>query len=162
VETVDTNELLAEVVELLAPRFEQTGTSITVAHPLPVIRCDQVRLREVFNNLLTNAMRYNDHSHKVVEVGDVPAEEAGQKGLANPDDFNVFYVRDNGIGIDPKHHSNIFKLFKRLHGQEKYGGGTGAGLAIVKKMVEKHGGTLWVESARDEGATFYFSLSKNL
>ncbi|MDF7814927.1 ATP-binding protein [Hymenobacter sp. YC55] len=162
VEDVDMNELVAEVVELLAPRFEQTNTTVTVAHSLPVIRCDQVRMREVFNNLLTNAMRYNDHANKTVEVGVLPAEAAGQKGLANPDDFYVFYVRDNGIGIDPKHHSNIFKLFKRLHGQEKYGGGTGAGLAIVKKMVEKHGGTLWVESTKGEGATFYFSLSKHV
>ncbi|UOQ69664.1 sensor histidine kinase [Hymenobacter volaticus] len=162
VEVLDMNELLIEVVELLAPRFEQTGTTVTVSHPLPVIRGDKVRLREVFNNLLTNAMRYNDRPDKIVEVGVVPAEEAEQKGFANPDDFHVFYVRDNGIGIDPKHHSNIFKLFKRLHGQEKYGGGTGAGLAIVKKMVEKHGGTLWVESIKGEGATFYFSLSKNL
>lgn len=162
VDVIDMNELLIEVVDLLAPRFEQTNTTVNVAHPLPIIRGDQVRLREVFSNLLTNAMRYSDRPDKVVEVGAVSTEEAGQKEFVNLDDFHVFYVRDNGIGIDPKHHSSIFKLFKRLHAQDKYGGGTGAGLAIVKKMVEKHGGALWVESIKGEGATFYFSLSKHL
>ncbi|QNH60790.1 ATP-binding protein [Hymenobacter sediminicola] len=156
------NDLLAEVMDLLSPRLEQTGTSVTITGPLPVINCDPVRVGEIFNNLLTNAMRYNDKPTKLVEIGEAPATVAQQKGIANRDDFHVFYVRDNGIGIDPKHHENIFKIFKRLHSQEKYGGGTGAGLAIVKKMVEKHGGALWVDSQPGEGATFYFSLLKHL
>lgn len=162
VEEVDMNDLVAEVIDLLLPRFEQTHTTVRVVGPLPIVRGDQVRLGEVFNNLLTNAMRYNDNPAKKVEVGMLTAEQTEQQGVVNSTDFHVFYVRDNGIGIDSKHHANIFKLFKRLHGQDKYGGGTGAGLAIVKKMIEKHGGTLWVESTRGEGATFYFSLSKHL
>ena len=162
VEPVDMKELLAEVLDLLSPRLEQTGTTVTVAGTLPVVPGDRVRLREVFNNLLTNAMRYNDKSQKSVEIGAATDEVLSPKGFVNQDDFYVFYVRDNGIGIDPKHHESIFKIFKRLHSQEKYGGGTGAGLAIVKKMIEKHGGTLWVDSNRGEGATFYFSLSKHV
>ncbi|WP_022823703.1 ATP-binding protein [Hymenobacter norwichensis] len=162
VEPTDMNELLAEVLDLISPRLEQTGTTVTVATPLPTVLCDQVRMREVFNNLLTNAMRYNDRPAKDVEVGVVLENMMSPKGEVNSTDFHVFYVRDNGIGIDPKHHENIFKIFKRLHSQEKYGGGTGAGLAIVKKMVEKHGGALWVQSTLGAGATFYFSLSKHL
>ncbi|OUJ72333.1 ATP-binding protein [Hymenobacter crusticola] len=162
VEETDINELLTGVLELLAPRLEQTLTTVDIIRPLPTVRCDRVRMQEVFNNLLTNAMRYSNELEKQVVIGTISENEAEQKRLVNHDDFHVFYVRDNGIGIDPKHHESIFKLFKRLHGQDKYGGGTGAGLAIAKKMVEKHGGTLWVESALGQGATFYFSVSKHL
>jgi chemotaxis family two-component system sensor kinase Cph1 len=129
---------------------------------LPTVRCDTVRLREVFNNLFTNAMRYSNHPEKHIRVGVAPAGVRGPRGTGEPDDFHVFYVQDDGIGIDPRHHEAIFRIFKRLHAQEKYGGGTGAGLAIARKMVEKQGGELWVESVLGSGATFYFSLSKHL
>jgi len=158
----DLNQDLTEVLDLLHPRIEQSGTTVAVAAPLPVLRCDRVRIREVFSNLLTNAMRYNDQPAKHVAVGLAPPEVRGPRGTGDPTDFHVFYVRDNGIGIAPRHHENIFKLFKRLHAQEKYGGGTGAGLAIAKIMVEKHGGELWVDSERGQGATFYFSVLRNL
>ena len=162
VREADLNELLAEVTDLLGPRLEQTGTLLYVPTPLPTLRCDPVRLREVYNNLLTNAMRYNDKPEKYVEIGVAPAGVQSPKGNINSDDFSVLYVKDNGIGIDSRHHESIFRIFKRLHSQEKYGGGTGAGLAIVKKMVEKHGGELWVVSEPGQGATFYFSISKHL
>ena len=161
-DSADLNLTLAEVLDLLHPRIEQTRTTITVASPLPTVRCDQVRIGEVFNNLLTNAMRYNDHAEKQVVVGVAPPDVRGPRGTGDPADFQVLYMRDNGIGIHPRHHENIFKVFKRLHAQDKYGGGTGAGLAIAKVMVEKHGGELWVDSAPGKGATFYFSLSKHL
>ena len=162
VENTDMDDLVTDVLDLLAPRLEQTKTTVDVARPLPIIRCDRIRMQEVLNNLLTNAMRYSNNPEKYVAVGLASENKAELNRLVNPDDFYVFYVRDNGIGIDPKHHESIFKLFKRLHGQDKYGGGTGAGLAIAKKMVEKHGGNLWVESTPGEGATFYFSVSKHL
>jgi len=158
---VDLNELLAEVMDLLHPRLEQTHTTVEVDGPLPIIQADRVRLQEVFNNLLTNAIKYSDQAEKTVVVGQAPAGVVVPGG-ANSSAYHVFYVQDFGIGIDPKHHESIFKLFKRLHAQEKYGGGTGAGLAIAKKMVEKHGGRLWVESALGQGATFYFALPKEL
>jgi chemotaxis family two-component system sensor kinase Cph1 len=159
--TVDLNELLAEVLDLLQPRLEQTHTTVDIESPLPTIQADRVRLQEVFSNLLTNAIKYSDQPTKTVVVGQAPASVA-VPGATNPSDYHVFYVQDFGIGIDPRHHENIFKLFKRLHAQEKYGGGTGAGLAIAKKMLEKHGGRLWVDSELGHGATFYFALPKEL
>jgi len=69
-------------------------------------------------------------------------------------------VKDNGIGIPEKHFDSIFRIFKRLHGREKFGGGTGAGLTIVKKIIERHNGRIWVESTPGEGTAFYFTLAK--
>ena len=160
---VDPTAVLAAVAELLGPRFEQTHTTFTVAGPLPTVRADGVRLQEVFYNLISNGMKYNDQSAKTVAVGLVPpAAMADDVPSAASGRFHTFYVRDNGIGIDARHQTNIFKLFKRLHAQDKYGGGTGAGLAIAKKMVEKHGGSLWVESESGQGSTFYFTLPQSL
>ena len=160
---VDLNAVLAEVAELLQPRFEQTHTTLTVAGPLPTVRGDGVRLQEVFYNLISNGMKYNDQPAKTVAVGLAPPEASAGAARPTPaDGFHTFYVRDNGIGIDARHQTSIFKLFKRLHAQDKYGGGTGAGLAIAKKMVEKHGGSLWVESAPEQGSTFYFTFPKSL
>ncbi|MDB5267396.1 MAG: hypothetical protein JWP58_436 [Hymenobacter sp.] len=162
VDAVNLNDALADILDLLHPRLEETNTTVTVPSPLPTLRGNRTLMHEVFNNLLTNALRYNNHAKKHVTIGVAPAEIRGPKGTGNPTDFTVIYVQDNGIGIDPKHHENIFKIFKRLHAQDKYGGGTGAGLAIARKMVEKHGGELWVDSIIGKGATFYFSLSNNL
>jgi chemotaxis family two-component system sensor kinase Cph1 len=158
----DLNQVLAGVLDLLGPRLEQTDTTVAVPAPLPTLRCDPVRLSEVFNNLLTNALKYNNHAEKHVEIGVVPTDQLPYHRLVDTALFEVLYVKDNGIGIDLRHHESIFRIFKRLHSQEKYGGGTGAGLAIVKKMVEKHGGQLWVESEPGQGATFYFTIPKLL
>ena len=158
----DLNEALADVLDLLQPRLDQTKTTVAVAGRLPTMFCSPIRIREVFNNLLTNAMRYNERPEKQVTIGLAPAAARGPKGTGSPADFYVFAVQDNGIGIAPRYHDNIFDLFKRLHTSEKYDGGTGAGLAIARKMVEKHGGELWVDSEVGQGATFLFSLSKHL
>jgi chemotaxis family two-component system sensor kinase Cph1 len=155
------NQLVTEVRELLRPRLEQTNTTVEVRHPLPTIMVDPTRLREVFNNLISNALKYNDRDQKLVVIGEAPAGQMGPRGPINPADYYVFYVQDNGIGIDSRHHESIFRIFKRLHAQDKYGGGTGAGLAIARKMVEKHDGELWVESVVGQGTTFYFSLPKH-
>ncbi|RPD45809.1 GAF domain-containing protein [Hymenobacter sediminis] len=162
VERTDLNGVVAEVLELLQPRLEQLQTTVTIAEPLPVMRCDKVRVQEIISNLLTNAMRYHDAPEGQVTIGIAPAATRGPRGTGNPQDYFVLYMRDNGIGIDPRHHHTIFRIFKRLHAQDKYGGGTGAGLAIARKMVERHDGELWVESVPGHGSTFYFSLSKHL
>lgn len=109
---------------------------------------DAIRIGEVFQNLIQNAIKYNDKPEKLIELG------RDDNSGAHP----VFYVRDNGIGIQPHHQGSVFRIFKRLHEQNKYGGGTGAGLTIVKKIIERHGGRIWLESVPGEGTTFYFTL----
>lgn len=145
----DLNALVADVVETLTIRLTELGIDIRIPHPLPTIQCDATRIQEVFRNLITNAMKYNDKNEKWIEIG-----YEDRPSLQVP----VLYVRDNGIGIPQKHQEAIFKIFKRLHAREKFGGGTGAGLPIVKKIIERHLGRIWVESEPDTGTTFYFTL----
>lgn len=147
-EEVDLNEVLAEALEMIHARREETGGTIRIPQSLPTIRCDRVRIREVLMNLLNNGLKYNNKAERWVEVG-------YQQLATGP---LTFYVRDNGIGIKTRYHEQIFQMFKRLHSREEYGGGTGAGLTIAKKIVERHGGKIWVESVFGEGTTFYFTL----
>ena len=90
----------------------------------------------------------------------IPKKEASL-GPSLKEGSRVFYIKDNGIGIRDKHLDRIFTIFKRLHGRDKYGGGTGAGLTIVRKIIEQYGGNIWVESQIGKGTTFYFTLSEN-
>jgi light-regulated signal transduction histidine kinase (bacteriophytochrome) len=144
----DLNELVRSALESLQITLREERVDVRVPRPLPAVTCDRVRVAEVFHNLIANAVKYNDKPQKWVEVG-------VREAAAGPP---VLYVRDNGIGIPPKHHQAVFRIFKRLHGRDKYGGGTGAGLTIVKKIVERHGGRIWVESTPGEGTTFFFTL----
>jgi two-component system, chemotaxis family, sensor kinase Cph1 len=180
----DLNELVKNVIEVLSISQKATQVDIRIPRPLPEILCDRVQVSEVFSNLISNAIKYNDKPHQWVEIGFLDSEEWRTQGseeglevtetenennsehsssqfpIANPQSPNpiVFYVRDNGIGIQKKHMDAIFRIFKRLHPQNRYGGGTGAGLTIAKKIVERHGGKIWVESTYREGSTFYFTL----
>ncbi|MDH6097583.1 ATP-binding protein [Anabaenopsis sp. FSS-46] len=144
----DLNDLVNGSLELLRPRIEDMKVDIQISRPLPTVYCDRVRVGELFNNLITNAIKYNDKANKWISIGYI--EEAPSP--------TIFYVRDNGIGIREKHFESIFRIFKRLHAPSKYGGGTGAGLTIAKKIVERHGGRIWVDSTYGEGSTFYFTL----
>ena len=121
---------------------------------LPRVRADRVQVGEILNNLIANAIKYNDKAEKWVEIGCNASPD--KDGVTQP----VFYIRDNGIGIAAQHHEAIFRIFRRLHGREEYGGGTGAGLTIVRKIVERHGGRIWLVSQPGAGATFYFTLGK--
>ncbi|MDF5710979.1 MAG: ATP-binding protein [Nostoc sp. S4] len=145
----DINSLVERNLDLLSARIEEMGVEIRIPRPLPTVYCDRVQVGEVFNNLIANAIKYNDKPQKWIEIGYIEP--------ASPIPV-TFYVRDNGIGIREKHFEAIFRIFKRLHGPNKYGGGTGAGLTITKKIVERHGGKIWVESTYGEGSTFYFTL----
>jgi len=152
----DLNIVLEEALESLQVRIEQSGAQVRVPHSLPTVDCDPVATGEVFTNLISNALKYNNKAAKWVEVGWLPAPEPAEDNKTAP---AVLYVRDNGIGIEERHYENVFRIFKRLHARDQYGGGTGAGLTIVKKMVERQGGRIWLESVPGTGATFFFTLS---
>jgi light-regulated signal transduction histidine kinase (bacteriophytochrome) len=155
------------VVETLKVTVEERRVNLSIPRPLPTIRCDRARIGEVFRNLITNGIKYNRSPEPLVEVGYFSAAEWAARrtdpGDAGEFDVeggvqNIFYVRDNGIGIRKKHHESVFRIFKRLHGRNKFEGGTGAGLTIVKKIVSRHGGRIWIDSEYRKGSTFYFTL----
>jgi chemotaxis family two-component system sensor kinase Cph1 len=158
-QAVDLNQTVAQALEMVGFRTDQ-GSSIHVPRPLPRASCNESQGRQIFVNLLSNAFKYSDKQLKRIEIGYIdPAETHPRPGC--PQDAasdTIFYVADNGVGIHAKHFEQVFKLFKRLHGQSDYGGGAGAGLAIVGKLVGQHGGKVWVDSLPGEGATFYFTL----
>jgi light-regulated signal transduction histidine kinase (bacteriophytochrome) len=115
--------------------------------PLPAVHADETQLGQLFQNLVGNAIKYRGSDLPHVHVS---ATRNGKTGW-------TFAVADNGIGIDPQYFERIFGVFQRLHGREKYSG-TGIGLAICKKIVERHGGTISVESQPGRGSTFRFTL----
>jgi len=147
---VSVRTIVEKVIPELEGRLEEKGIRLHVAAHLPVIQCDGERLCQVFENLLVNAVKYmGKEKDAEIEIG---YEDVGES--------HQFFVRDNGIGIDPQHHQKIFERYQRLAetGEE----GTGLGLAIVERIVTSHGGRVWVESARGRGAIFYFTVPKEL
>lgn len=155
---IDLNEVLQNSLLFLRNRISEANAEIILPRPLPKVFADENRIGEVFSNLISNAIKYNDQPQKRVEIGYAENETRDVAGA--PKIERVFYVRDNGIGIDARFHSDIFRIFKRLHGRKEYSGGVGAGLTIVKRILERHGGRIWVESAPREGTTFYFTLGE--
>ena len=116
-------------------------------HTLPAAEADVNTIRQVWINLIGNAIKYSGKiEHPVIEIG----------SYTNQNKI-VYFVRDNGAGFDEKYKNKLFKVFQRLHSNEQFEG-TGIGLAIIEKIVSKHGGNVWAEGAKDEGACFYFSL----
>jgi len=146
-ESVDCNALLETVLGWLAPAIEASGANVRVGE-LPVILADKTQLGQVFLNLLSNAVKFvAPGTSPHIAVGAVQAGAAWR-----------FEVTDNGIGIDPEYRKRIFGIFKRLHGREEYPG-TGIGLSLVKKIVERHGGTVGVADAPLGGSLFWFTLA---
>lgn len=163
-EAADLNTVVSDAIEMTGALRSNNGSdspcSIHIPRPLPVVQCDPVRVCEIYSNLLVNAMKYKRQAVALIELGYIGADEAAErpnapKSTAGQD---ILYVRDQGIGIDPRHHEQVFRLFKRMHGRDDYGGGVGAGLTIVEKLVQRHGGGVWVHSELGAGTTFYFTL----
>jgi light-regulated signal transduction histidine kinase (bacteriophytochrome) len=146
---VNLNEAVSDALEMLVRRVETSGMTLEIPRPLPTVRGDPERIGELFSNLISNAIKYNDKEKPKISI---------TYDEATPEDPIVIHVRDNGIGIAPEHRNLIFQIFKRLHGRDQYGGGIGAGLTIVRKIIERHGGTIWVDSETGIGTTFSFTL----
>jgi light-regulated signal transduction histidine kinase (bacteriophytochrome) len=143
----DCNEILDKVLGSLHAAIQSQQAEVT-AGPLPVVAGDATQLGQVFQNLLSNALKFHDHRPLKIQIA----------AKATPLEW-VFSVTDNGIGIDEKYYERIFIIFQRLHTIEEYGG-TGIGLAICKKIVERHEGRIWVESRVGEGSTFFFTIRR--
>jgi chemotaxis family two-component system sensor kinase Cph1 len=150
-EDADLDDVVREALEMISSRMTSPGVEVVIPRRLPVVRCDCIRVREVFMNLLSNALKYNDQDVKVIEIGYLsPAESSSEQ--------TIFFVKDNGIGIAAKHFDQVFQMFRRLHGRAEFGGGSGAGLTIVQRVVERHHGRIWIESTLGVGSTFFFTL----
>lgn len=145
-EEVSMDALVKEAIELTEGRLQERGVQLHVEPGLLIVYGDRKRLVEVLQNLIDNAAKYMGEQL-------LPTIKIGQTGVE--DGKPVFYVRDNGIGIAPEYHEQIFGLFNKLDPAME---GTGVGLALVKRIVEFHGGKIWVESEAGNGATFYFTL----
>jgi PAS domain S-box-containing protein len=145
--STDLNPLVKDVLESLQPIIQEKNADICCAG-LPNLTIDAGQIQSLFQNLIVNAVRYNESPKPVIEIG-----------CRELDDVYHFFVKDNGIGISPKYYQRIFMVFQRLHTDREYPG-TGLGLALCKKIVERHGGTIWVESQPKGGSTFYFTLPK--
>ncbi len=146
-EVVDLDRVLDGVLDNMKLRIQEVGGTVT-RDPLPTVEGHRDQLAMVFQNLIANALKFRGEEPPRVEISS--REE---------DDDWVVEVRDNGIGIDPEYFDRVFVIFQRLHTREEYGG-TGIGLSLCKKVVERHGGRMWIESEGTSGSTFFFTLPK--
>jgi light-regulated signal transduction histidine kinase (bacteriophytochrome) len=142
---IDCNIIFRQTRDNLAKAIEDSG-AIIFQDPLPTLEGDEVQLIQLFQNLVANAIKFRGAEPPQIQVS---AKQNGPEW--------VFAVKDNGIGIAPEHQERIFSIFQRLHQRSEYPG-TGIGLAICKKIVERHGGRIWVESQAGNGSTFYFTI----
>lgn len=157
---VDLGKVMKGVLDIIKIS-QPVPVDFRVPRSLPTVQCDRIQVTELFANLISNAVKYNNQEQQWVEIGYILPEEINQP---LPESLNrsqtVFFIKDNGIGIRTKHLETIFKIFKRLHSASQYSGGTGVGLTIARKTIERHGGSIAVESTFGEGSTFYFTLGQ--
>ena len=142
------NEVMQEVMMVLHNSIREQHAVVEV-DPLPVLHnTSKIQMFQLMQNLISNALKYHSERKPIIKIGARLVDESW-----------VFSIKDNGIGIDPKFADKIFIIFQRLHNKTEFSG-TGIGLSICKKIVEKHGGKIWVESTPGEGSIFYFSIPK--
>ena len=146
-EIVPFGEIVQETVDLLSGPLEAGNIHLEMMEEFPVVYVDKLRVSEVMQNLVSNAIKFmGDQSRPIIEIGWQGTDADGKP---------IFYVRDNGMGIDPKYHERIFGLFNRLDPNIE---GTGIGLTLVKRIIEIHGGRIWIDSGSGKGTTFLFTL----
>jgi signal transduction histidine kinase len=155
IQPTDLNAVIRDIEMMSETTLTERNVTIVIPRPLPPISCDTTRITEVFRNLISNAAKYNDNGMKRIEIGRLATLETTH-GTEN----DVFYVRDNGIGIAAEFHEDIFRIFKRLNAEDDDKKGTGVGLTFVRKIIERHGGRIWLNSVPGEGTTFYFTIGK--
>jgi light-regulated signal transduction histidine kinase (bacteriophytochrome) len=146
---VDLGELVREILGDFQEEIKERNIVWTI-HPLPAVRADHALLRQVMVNLISNALKFGGtRTEAKIEIGAAP----------NGNAETVIFVRDNGVGFDPRYNEKLFGVFERLHSQGEFEG-TGIGLAIVERIIRRHGGRAWAEGVVDRGATLYFSIPK--
>jgi light-regulated signal transduction histidine kinase (bacteriophytochrome) len=145
-EEVKVGDILSHVIKHLEVMLQTAGASVEYGE-MPVIRADEGQITRLFQNLISNAVKFRKEG--VAPLIRISAEKTGGD--------HIFTVSDNGIGIDPQYYQQIFTIFQRLHSREEYPG-TGIGLSICKRITERHGGKIWVESEPGKGSSFIFSI----
>jgi signal transduction histidine kinase len=144
--SADVNRALRDALANLSATLEETGAKVAAVTDLPTVAVAQVHVTQLLQNLIGNAMKYRREQTPDIRIGAEPRP-----------DFHQFFVSDNGIGIEAEYREHIFGIFRRLHNANKYSG-TGIGLAICQRIVQRYGGRIWVESRPGEGSTFFFTL----
>ncbi|MBA4749114.1 MAG: PAS domain S-box protein [Alphaproteobacteria bacterium] len=162
VRSVDLNEIVTEIVDITHTAHEGRNIKFLIPEALPHVICDAIRIKEAFRNLVTNAIKYNDKEEKVIEIGVKKVENDKKSEKEIKQEKKVFYVKDNGIGIESRSHDEVFRIFKRLNDEDDSVKGTGVGLTFVKKIIERHGGRIWLESEVGKGTTFFFTIGRGI
>lgn len=144
------NQIIEDVISKVDFLKETSDITFNVSNKLPEVICDPIKITEVFKCLITNAIKYNNKEKKTIEIG--------CKEFESNKDQNIFYVKDNGIGISEKYYNDIFVIFKRLNHESDDIKGNGTGLTFAKKIIEKHDGKIWLESNLELGTIFYFTI----
>lgn len=150
-QSIDPVQVIDSIKESLVDYLAERNATVDVVTALPLLTGDPSRVKSIFQNLIVNGVKYNDRDEKRIEIG------YEKSTYAKP---GRFYVKDNGIGIPDEFRERVFTIFKRLHNDRAYGPGSGAGLSFVRKIVERHGGKITVESQEGEGTKFSFNLTE--
>lgn len=154
-EVLDLDKVITGIESSLAETLKSQNARIEISEALPSVSGHPAHISALFRNLISNSVKYNDAAEKFIQIGVVPSNQD-----ADARSHCTLFIRDNGIGIDERFQTDIFRIFKRLNSEKAYGEGTGAGLTFAKKIVENHGGSIWLESALGKGTTFFFTLKR--
>jgi PAS domain S-box-containing protein len=150
-EKINLQDLLEEVLSDFHILIEDTGADIIIESSMPNIFAIRFRVKQLLHNIISNSLKFKGDGKPIIRIGCCDGDDSHSW---------LFYIKDNGIGIDAKYYNRVFGIFKRLYSREEYPG-TGIGLALCRKIVEAHGGKIWVESEKGEGTYVYFTIAKS-